>query len=136
MKNLDLVYNRLEHCVLYDLLKNKDINQSLAYMVDFNEHKKLKVIPNEYSIEISNDSITLVIILLIGFELKEYESYKNRENVHIISFNKSCKKVIEFKKIKNKIKYINYNALFYTTLSRTNSKKLHDLIHLRNLGVL
>jgi hypothetical protein len=43
-------------------------------------------------------------------------------------------KVNEFKKIKNDIKQIDFMALFFTVLARTKSKKLNDLIYLRNLS--
>ncbi len=134
MGNLEFIYRRMNHNILLNLLKNKDINQSLAYMVDFKEHKKLTVIPRNYSIEVSNDKITMVIILLIGFELEEYDEIKSRPNLHIIAFDTVCKTVIEFKKIKKDIKEIDFMSLFFMTLARTKSKKLHDLIHLRTLS--
>jgi hypothetical protein len=135
MGKLEFIYRRINHNILLDLLKNKDINQSLAYMVDFKEHKKLTVIPRNYSIEVANDKITMVIILLVGFELEEYEAIKSRPNLHIIAFDTVCKKLIEFKKIKNDIKEIDFISLFFMTLARTKSKKLHDLIHLRTLSM-
>jgi len=134
MGNLEFIYRRINHTILLDLLKNKDINQSLAYMVDFKEHKKLTVVPRNYSIEVSNDKITMVIILLIGFELEEYDEIKSRTNLHIIAFDTVSKTVIEFKKIKKDIKEVDFMSLFFMTLARTKSKKLHDLIHLRTLS--
>jgi len=112
MENLEFIYRRIEHCVLLNLLKNKDINQSLAYMVDFKEHKKLIVIPRSYSIEVANDKITMIIILLIGFEIEEYDEIKSRPNLHIIAFNDACQRVNEFKKIKKDIKQIDFMSLF------------------------
>lgn len=134
MGNLEFIYRRINHSILLDLLKNKDINQSLAYMVDFKEHKKLTVVPRRHSIEVSNDKITMVIILLIGFELEEYDEIKSRTNLHIIAFDTVSKTVIEFKKIKKDIKEVDFMSLFFMTLARTKSKKLHDLIHLRTLS--
>ncbi len=134
MENLEFIYRRIEHCVLLNLLKNKDINQSLAYMVDFKEHKKLTVIPRNYSIEVSNDKITMIIILLIGFEIEEYDEIKSRPNLHIIAFDDAYQRVNEFNKIKKDIRQIDFMSLFFMTLSRTKSKKLNDLIYLRNLS--
>ncbi len=134
MENLEFIYRRIEHCVLLNLLKNKDINQSLAYMVDFKEHKKLTVIPRNYSIEVSNDKISMIIILLISFEIEEYDKIKSRPNLHIISFDDAYQRVNEFKKIKKDIKQIDFMSLFFMTLARTKSKKLNDLIYLRNLS--
>ncbi len=135
MGNLEFIYRRLNHNVLLDLLKNKDINQSLAYMVDFKEHKKLTVVPRNYSIEVANDKITMIIILLIGFEIEEYDEIKSRPNLHIIAFDDAYQRVNEFKKIKKYIKEIDFMSLFFMTLARTKSKKLHDLIHLRTLSM-
>jgi hypothetical protein len=137
MGNLEFIYRSLHHCSLLDLLKNKDINQTLAYMVDFKQYKNLKIIPNAYSIEVSNDKITIVIILMIGFELEEYNKYnelKSNTNVHIVSMSKACNEIFEFKKFRKEIKLLDFMSLFFMTLSRTNSRRLHDLVHLRNLS--
>ena len=131
---MELIYNRLEHCTLLDVLKNKEINQSLAYMVDFKEYKNLKVIPNTYSIEISNNKITIIVILLIGFELEEYQKLKEGINVHIVSFNEACQTVFEFKKFKSEIKQLNFMSLFFETLSRSKSKQIQNLVALKNLS--
>ena len=134
MENLEFIYHRMEHCILLNLLKNKEINQSLAYMVDFKEHKKLTVIPRSYSIEVANDKITMIIILLIGFEIEEYDEIKSRPNLHIIAFDDAYQRVNEFKKIKKDIKQIDFMALFFMVLARTKSKKVNNLICLRNLS--
>ena len=139
MGNFEFIYRNLHHCSLFDLLKNKDINQTLAYMVDFKEYKKLKIIPNTYSIEVSNDKITIVIILMIGFELEEYNKYnelKSNTNVHMVSMSKASNDIFEFKKFRKEIKLLDFMSLFFMTLSRTNSRRLHDLVHLRNLSSL
>lgn len=130
---MEFNYNRIEHCTLFNLLKNKDINQSLAYMVDFKEYRNLTVIPNTYSIEVSNDKITIIVILLIGFEIEEYIKLKERANVHIVSFNNACQSVFEFKEFRKVIKQIDYMSLFFMVLSRTNSKKIRNLGSLKNL---
>ena len=136
---MEFFYRNLNHCGLFDILKNKDINQTLAYMVDFREYKNLKIIPNTYSIEVSNDKITIVIILMIGFELEEYQKYnqlKSNANVHIMSMYKASHQVFEFKKFRKEIKLLDFMSLFFMTLARTKSRRLHDLVHLRNLSSL
>ena len=130
---MELIYNRLEHCNLLDVLKSKEVNQSLAYMIDFKEHKNLKIIPNTYSIEVSNDKITIIVILLIGFELEEYQKLKERTNVHIVCFDGSYKFIFEFKKFKKEIKRLNLMSLFFETLLRTKSKKNDNLFALKYL---
>ena len=126
-------YTRFEHQDLLEILEDKDINQALAYMVDFKEYKKLKVIPHRYSIEVSNDYITIVVILLIGFESEEYKDLVKRNNLHIIDFNNICKTIFEFRKFKDKIKHIDQSSLFYMVISRSKSKKIADLKCLSHL---
>lgn len=126
-------YTRFEHQDLLEILEDKDINQALAYMVDFKEYKKLKVIPHRYSIEVSNDYITIVVILLVGFESEEYKDLVKRNNLHIIDFNNICKTIFEFRKFKDKIKHIDQSSLFYMVISRSKSKKIADLKCLSHL---
>jgi hypothetical protein len=103
-------------------------------MVDFKKHNNLKVIPNTYSIEVSNDKITIIIILLIGFELEEYQKLKERTNFHLVSFNEASQSIFQFKKFKNEIKQLNLMSLFFEILSRTKSKQIQDLVALKNLS--
>jgi hypothetical protein len=126
-------YRRLEHINLLEILEDKDINQALAYMVDFKEYKKLKVIPHHNCIEVSNDYITIVVILLVGFVSKEYKTLEIRNNVHLIDFDNICKTIFEFRKFKNKIKHIDPSSLFYMVLSRSKSNKIANLKYLSHL---
>ena len=99
----------------------------------------MKILQLRSIFEVSNDKITIVIILMIGFELEEYQKYnqlKSNTNVHIVSMYKACHEIFQFKKFRKEIKLLDFMSLFFMTLARTNSRRLHDLVHLRNLSSL
>lgn len=121
---MELLYERLDICILYDSLKNEEIRKALAYMIDFKEYENLEIIPKPYSIEISNDEICIAIIVFVGFENEEYEILKNRKNYHIISFDKITQTMIEFKHLP--IKHIDYMSLFFMSIVRTEDRKIQD----------
>lgn len=131
INNFEFTYSRFEYNQLFYLLKAEDISESLAYMVDFKEHRCLKIIPNEFSIEASNKDITIIILLYVGFETEEYQSLKTRKNVHIISFDKIVLDMVEFKKIP--IKIIPTLAFAQTVIERAKSLEIYDLKTLMNL---
>lgn len=125
---MELIYNHLHNNCLLDILKNDNIKQSLAYMLDFNEHSDLKVTPKPFSIEIANNEITIAVLLYVGFEGAEYEALKTKPNVHIVTFDKVTQNMFEFENIN--LKYINKTALFFTSLSRSENE---EIINLRSL---
>jgi hypothetical protein len=130
---MELIYNHLHNNGLLNVLKNEEINQSLAYMLDFKEHLDLKVTPKPFSIEIANNEITIAVLLYVGFEGAEYGELKTKPNVHIVSFNKVSQTMCEFEALK--IKHIDYLSLFFMSLSRSKNSKLLDYQALKNLGL-
>lgn len=102
-KPISLRYPRLENNMLLDLFTDKEIAETLAYIVDFNEHKNLKTVAQNYHIRISNDRINIVVILYSGFEGKEYSELKNLQNLHLISFSDVVKAMHEFKNLPIKV---------------------------------
>lgn len=128
---MDFKYSRIENCILLDNLKNDVVKKTLAYMVDFKEHDNLVVIPKQHSIEISNADICIAVILFSGFEKEEYEALKTKDNFHIISFDTITKTMVEFENML--IKHIDYLALFFMSLSRTEDANIKDFLHLKNL---
>ncbi len=74
---------------LYNLLKIEEFNCDLAYMVDKKKHSDLKVSYKEHYIEVSNEAITIVILLYIGFTNQEYKEFESRNNLHLITFDKN-----------------------------------------------
>ena len=130
---MELIYNHLHNNGLLSVLQNEEINQSLAYMLDFKEHLDLKVTPKPFSIEIANNEITIAVLLYVGFEGAEYGELKTKPNVHIVSFNKVSQTMCEFEALK--IKHIDYLSLFFMSLSRSKNSKLLDYQALKNLGL-
>ena len=130
---MELIYSHLDNNCLLNVLKNEEINQSLAYMLDFKEHLDLKVTPKPFSIEIANNEITIAVLLYVGFEGAEYGELKTKPNVHIVSFNKVSQTMCEFEALK--IKHIDYLSLFFMSLSRSKNSKLLDYQALKNLGL-
>ena len=128
---MDLYYQRIEHNILLDLLKDKEISSALAYIVDYTDHDNLTIIPKEHSIEVSNNTITIAIIIFVGFEMEEYEALKNRENLHIVTFSNVVSEMFEFEKLN--VKYVDNLALLFTVLSRSQSNLAKKLFKLKNL---
>ncbi|MGZ9734070.1 hypothetical protein [Flavobacterium sp. GNP002] len=126
---MKFAYDRLEHCILLDNLKNEVISKTLAYMVDFKEHENLVVIQKTHSIEISNADICIAVIVFSGFE-KEYEILKTKKNHHVISFDTTLQLFFEFDYMP--IKYLDYMALFFMSLARTEDANIKEFLHLRN----
>lgn len=131
-KTMEFVYDRLDICILLDNLKNEEIRKTLAYMVDFVEHDDLVLIPKPYSIEISNANICISIIVFVGFEKEEYETLKTRKNHHVVSFDRITQTMIEFENMR--VKHIDYMALFFMSLARTEDKKVQDFLSLKDLS--
>ena len=129
---MEFEYDRLDMCILLDNLKNEEIRKTLAYMVDFKEHDDLVVIPRAHSIEISNDAICIAVIVFVGFEKEEYDTLKTKNNHHVVSFDRITQTMIEFKNIP--IEHIDYMALFFMSLARTEDKKVHEFLSLKNLS--
>jgi hypothetical protein len=128
---MEFAHYRPEHSILLDNLKNDVVIKTLAYMVDFKEHDNLVVIPKPYSIEISNADICIAVILFSGFEKEEYETLKTKNTHHVVSFNTILQTMFEFENIP--IKHIDYRALFFMSLGRTNDATIKDFLHLKNL---
>ena len=128
---MDLKYSRLDNCILLERLKNEEINKTLAYMLDFKEYNNLVVIPKKHSIEISNASICIVVILYVGFEKEEYQALIKKDNFHIVAFESIMLDMCEFENLF--IKHIDYTALFFMSLARSEDKKIKDFLSLYNL---
>ena len=126
---MEFAYDRFDICILLDNLKNEVISKTLAYMVDFNEHENLVAIQKTHSIEISNADICIAVIVFSGFE-KEYEVLKTKKNHHVISFDTTLQLFFEFDNMP--IKYLDYMALFFMSLARTEDANIKEFLHLRN----
>lgn len=122
---MDLFYENFETNFILDLLKQEVVKKSLAYMITYKQYQNLNVIPKPFHIEISNDEITILALLYVGFDIKEYS---NHINCSIVSFQKIFWEMHEFKDIE--IKYINPIALFHTIISIEDDVNLKSIDHL------
>ena len=123
----------LNFLILEDILKDPEFASSLAYLVDFKEHKNLEVVSKKYSIELSNSTITIIFIKYVGFENDEYEELKNRPNLNIVSLDSVTHKMIEFKHMPFKV--IDKFAWFFSTLSRSKLNSIKRLDRLARLKI-
>jgi hypothetical protein len=118
---------------LLELLNEPEFSNSLAYLVDFENHLNLRIIPKENSIELFDDYLTLSIILYSGFELNEYNELKNRANVHFICFSDIIPVMVEFQNIP--IKVIDQHAWLFSIINRSERDFVSKLKHLKNLRI-
>jgi hypothetical protein len=125
-----LFYESTNYTHLYKLLKIEEFNCSLAYMVDQKKHKKLNVTFKEHSIEVSNDDITIVIILFVGFENDEYEALKGKSNLHLITFNIKLGGMMGSKGLN--VKYYNQTSLLFFSIVPSENEKNRRLRILKN----
>jgi hypothetical protein len=126
----DSYYRKISDNILLDLLSNPEISEGLAYMVDFNPHKRLITRPNEYYIEISNDEITIAVILYVGFEENDFLKLSERKNLHVVTFSEVVPDMEEFKNIK--VKFIDTTALMLTVMARSKNEFVRYLYRLKN----
>jgi hypothetical protein len=116
---------------LFKLLADEEIVSTLAYIVTFNNYCNLAVKAHENCIEISNDEIAILIVLYVGFEEKENHSFKNKHNVHLITFSLPLIEMIEFKELN--VKFIDKTALLFSILGRSKKEERTSLRILNDL---
>jgi hypothetical protein len=124
-------YQRIEHNILLNILEDFDIATTLAYMIDFKNHTNLKVIPHDYSIELSNEDISISIILYVGFENEEYNRIKKNKNFHIVSLSDVVPEMVEFKDLN--VKYIDKLAFMNMIIAKSENNFAQKLNSLKNL---
>ena len=122
---MEIYYNHYRNNYLFDSLKNEEIAESLAYMVDFKKHKNLKITAKDFHIEIANADITIAVLVYVGFEGKEYEELQTKPNFHVVSFDQGTETYIEFENIK--VRYINPISLFFMALEKFDDPKIIEL---------
>jgi len=128
---MEFIYSRLDNCILLDKLKNDEISKTLAYMLDFKEHNNLVVVPKPHCIEISNAEICIAVVFYVGFEKEEYEALKTKNNFHLVVFESVMLSMCEFENLP--LKFIDYTALFFMSLARTEDKKIQEFLTLKDL---
>ncbi len=126
-------YSNIFNNSLLHLLRQPDFAASLAYLVDFKNHSDLTVTPYDYSIEISNNEITIAIVLFSGFELNEYLALKNKRNFHIICINPIFLQMCEFEEMQ--LKYIDKLSWFFSVINRSENELVKEINWIKNLTV-
>lgn len=124
-------YQRIEHNLLLILLEDIEFANSLAYMIEYKNHTNLKIIPHDYSIELSNDEISISIILYVGFENGEYENLKKHKNFYVVALCDVVPEMIEFKDLN--VKFIDKLALMNTIIAKSENSFAEKLNRLKNL---
>jgi hypothetical protein len=128
-----LFYGRIDYYFLFQLLQHEEYSSALSYLVHKRVHNQLNVIKKEYSIEVSNERITIVIVLFSGFEKFEYEAIKNNHNLHLITFSEIAPKMIEFENIG--LKYYSQLDWLFRVLQLSKDDAILRLNLLKNLNL-
>ena len=119
---MQIIYEDLGSNFLFSILKNEEIAQNLAYMLDFKIHQNLKIKPKKFYIEITNADITIAVVLQKDFEGKEYKELQKKHNFHVVSFAQPWDMEFEFESIT--VKHIDKRSLFFTYISRSDYPKI------------
>ncbi|MNR16467.1 hypothetical protein D3C85_1330720 [compost metagenome] len=114
-----LFFERVNFNLFFSLLQDEAFTSSLTYLINNQTYSNLNVIAHDYSIEVSNSNITILIALFLGFEEIEYKVLENRSNLHVITFAKIMTKMYEEKNIP--VKY--YDKHDWLLLIKMFSKK-------------
>jgi len=130
---MKLHFPHLPQNILLELLNEPEFSISLAYLVDFEDHVNLSIIPKKYSIELSNNDITVSIIIYSGFELHEHYELKNRTNVHLVCFSNVIPEMVEFQNMQ--IKFIDKQSWLFSIINRSERDFISKLKHLKNLSI-
>lgn len=115
-KPIKFRYSQIKNNMLLDLFEDQEIAMTLAYILEFNEHKNLKTEAHDYHIEISNDNIRIAVILYVGFQDKHYNELKNSQNLHLVSCTNVFKEMQEFKNLP--IKYVDLSMIATCMVAR------------------
>jgi hypothetical protein len=126
-------YSDIHNNQLLQLLKELEFASALAYLVDFKNHAHLTITPHDYSIEISNNEITIVIILFSGFEMNEYLILKNKTNLNLISLSEIILEMCEFENMH--VKYIDKLAWFFSVINRSENNLVKKINRIKNLRI-
>jgi hypothetical protein len=114
------------------LLREPEFASALAYLIDYKSHFDLSIIPKKFSIELSNEEITISIIIYFGFEGKEYDKIKNRKNLHLVTLCDIVTEMFEFKNME--IRIIDKMAWLFSVINwseRDFAKRLRSLKSLK-----
>ena len=129
-------YENFNRQMLYmQFFEEPEFCEALAYLLTFQKHTDLKVIPHAFSIEITNAEVHIFVIHTVFFQQKEYENAKRLKNVHFVAFGQELIEMHEFKEMKNEIKFISKAMLMATVEALTNNKLVQSIQRFKELSV-
>jgi hypothetical protein len=129
----DLFYEKEEHQILFWLLSNKEFTTILVYLITRREHQNLQIINYSHSIEIWNDQFTIVILLSVGIQNREYLDIRNNRNLHFITFSGFYTNETIFKDVY--IKIIDLKEWFDEIMKRSKNEEIKRLYELSKLKI-
>jgi hypothetical protein len=129
----DLFYEKKEHQILFWLLSNTEFTTILVYLITRREHQNLKVINYSHAIEIWNDHLTIVILLSVGIQNREYLDIRNNRNLHFITFSGFYADESIFKDVY--IKIIDLKEWFNEIMKRSKNEEIKRLYELSKLKI-
>lgn len=124
-------YPHPHNITLLQLLQEPDFAIALAYLVSFKNYKNLEIIPKPHSIEITNNEISISVIIYSGFELNEYKDLQNRTNVHLVSLCSTLLEMFEFKDMP--IKHIDKLAWFFRVMEKSENEVVQKINRIKGL---
>jgi len=128
-------YEYLNYQMLYEYFyAESKFCEALAYLLTFEKKYDFKVIPHVSSIEISNDSIKIFLVLMGSFQYDKYNEVKNQKNVHFVSFDRNIDERYEFFIMKGKIKFISIDMLTATVSALSNTGLIYTIENFKTVG--
>jgi hypothetical protein len=124
-------YPHPHNITLLQLLQEPDFAIALAYLVSFKNYKNLEIIPKPHSIEITNNEISISVIIYSGFELNEYKDLQNRTNVHLVSLCSTLLEMFEFKDMP--IKHIDKLAWMFCVINKSENEVVQKINRIKGL---
>nr|WP_298002297.1 hypothetical protein [uncultured Flavobacterium sp.] len=135
MKSKKRYYRYLNYQACYEYLyAEPKFCEALAYLLTFEKMYDFKVIPHVSSIEISNETITIFIVLMGSFQFDKYDEVKNQKNVHFVSFDRNIEERHEFFIMKNEIKLISIGMLMETVVALSQDGLINKMENFKEVG--
>ncbi|TAF47578.1 MAG: hypothetical protein EAZ51_03175 [Sphingobacteriales bacterium] len=124
-------YPHIHNISLLQLLQKPDFAKALAYLVSFKNYKNLEIIPKPHPIEITNNEISISVIIYSGFELNEYKDLQNRTNVHLVSLCSTLLEMFEFKDML--VKHIDKLAWMFCVINKSENEMVQKINRIKGL---
>jgi len=135
MESQKQYYHYLNYQACYECLyAEPKFCEALAYLLTFEKIYNFKVIPHVSGIEISNETITIFIVLMGSFQFDKYDEVKNQKNVHFVSFDRNIDERYEFFIMKDKIKFISIDMLTATVSALSKTGLINTIENFKAIG--